>query len=142
MDITLTTPALLFPALSLLMLAYTNRFLAIASLIRNLSAQQKADPSPHIQGQIANLRQRIFLIRNMQWLGVFSILLAVLCIFVLYEGWETAGKIFFGASLVSLMASLFLSLWEIQISVHALVLVLKDLEEMPTSTSGQSPPAA
>lgn len=131
MDITLTTPALLFPALSLLMLAYTNRFLAIASLIRNLTAQQKSTPSPSIKGQIVNLRRRIFLIRNMQWLGVFSILLAVFCIFALYEGWEQAGKMFFGASLVSLMASLFLSLWEIQISVHALDLALSDLEEDP-----------
>jgi hypothetical protein len=113
------------------MLAYTNRFLAIATLIRNLSAQQKNAPSPSLQAQIANLRLRIILIRNMQWLGVFSILLAVFCIFVLYEGWEQAGKIFFGASLVSLMASLFLSLWEIQISVHALVLALSDLEENP-----------
>jgi hypothetical protein len=135
MDITLTTPALLFPALSLLMLAYTNRFLAIASLIRNLSAQQKSDPSPSLSAQIANLRRRIFLIRNMQWLGVFSILLAVFCIFVLYEGWEQAGKIFFGASLVSLMGSLFLSLWEIQISVHALDLALSDLETQPTAAS-------
>ncbi|MES2463507.1 MAG: DUF2721 domain-containing protein [Armatimonadota bacterium] len=134
MDITLTTPALLFPALSLLMLAYTNRFLAIATLIRNLSAQHKSAPSPTLPKQIANLRRRIFLIRNMQWLGVFSILLAVLCIFVLYEGWEQAGKIFFGASLVSLMGSLFLSLWEIQISVYALDLALCDLEESPVSS--------
>lgn len=131
MDITLTTPALLFPALSLLMLAYTNRFLAIASLIRNLSAQQKSTPSPSLKRQIASLRQRIFLIRNMQWFGVFSILLAVFCIFVLYEGWIQAGKLFFGASLLSLIGSLFLSLWEIQISVHALDLALSDLEESP-----------
>ena len=135
MDITLTTPALLFPALSLLMLAYTNRFLALASLIRSLSAQQKAAPSPSLPGQIANLRQRIFMIRNMQWLGAFSILMATLCIFVLFAGGERAGKLFFGASLVTLMASLFLSLWEIQISVYALDMALSDLEEIPNSVS-------
>ena len=135
MDITLTTPALLFPALSLLMLAYTNRFLALASLIRSLSAQQKTAPSPSLPRQIANLRRRIFMIRNMQWLGAFSILMATLCIFVLFAGWDRAGKLFFGASLVTLMASLFLSLWEIQISVHALDLALSDLEENPISVS-------
>lgn len=129
MKLSLTTPALLFPALSLLMLAYTNRFVAISSLIRNLTAQQKDSPSRHLKAQIDNLRRRIYLIRNMQWLGVFSTLLAVGCIFTIYEGWNEAAQIFFAASLLSLIFSLLLSLMEIQISVTALNLVLLELEE-------------
>ncbi|MBX7235529.1 MAG: DUF2721 domain-containing protein [Caldilineales bacterium] len=66
MELTLTTPALLFPAISLLLLAYTNRFLTLASLIRDLYARYKAQPDPRIKGQLANLRYRIVIIRNMQ----------------------------------------------------------------------------
>ena len=36
MEIDISTPALLFSAISLLILAYTNRFLTIAQIIRNL----------------------------------------------------------------------------------------------------------
>lgn len=66
MELTLTTPALLFPAISLLLLAYTNRFLTLASLIRDLYARYKAQPDPRIKGQLANLCYRIVIIRNMQ----------------------------------------------------------------------------
>jgi hypothetical protein len=38
-QLSLTTPALLFSAISLLLLAYTNRFLAYASVVRNLHAR-------------------------------------------------------------------------------------------------------
>ena len=69
MDITLTTPALLFPTVSLLMLAYTNRFLTIATIIRNLHDRYRESQSDNLLGQIANLRYRVYLIRNMQIAG-------------------------------------------------------------------------
>jgi hypothetical protein len=72
MELTLTTPALLFPAISLLLLAYTNRFLTLAALMRELYARYKATPDPRIKGQLANLRYRIGIIRNMQAFGVAS----------------------------------------------------------------------
>ena len=128
MEITLTTPALLFPAVSLLLLAYTNRFLALAALIRSLHAQYRDSRDQTIIGQIANLRHRVVLIRNMQALGVSSLLLCVVCMFVLFAGWVAAGKFIFGASLLLLIGSLALSVWEIQISVNALNLQLGDLE--------------
>jgi hypothetical protein len=82
MELSITTPALLFPAISLLMLAYTNRFLAIANLIRNLHDKYKKDPNEkHIVAQIRNLRVRIRLIRNMQAFGVISFLFCVVCYF-------------------------------------------------------------
>ena len=65
-DITLTTPGLLFSAISLLLLAYTNRFLTLASLIRKLHAEYLENPDKLVHGQIRNLQRRVNLIRNMQ----------------------------------------------------------------------------
>ncbi len=128
MEISLNTPALLFPAVSLLLLAYTNRFLAISALIRSLHSQYRANPQEHLVEQLRNLRYRVMLIRNMQLLGVCSILGCVLCMFLLFEGWTTLGKTVFGASLLLLIASLGLSVREIQVSVNALNWQLSDME--------------
>ncbi len=129
MDITLTTPSLLFPAISLLLLAYTNRFLALASLVRSLHAAYKLQPDELILRQIDNLRRRIELIRNMQVWGVGSLFLCTLCMFVLFKGWLIPGKWLFGVSLIFLMVSLAISVREVQMSVGALNLHLHDLEE-------------
>lgn len=128
MEITLTTPALLFPAVSLLLLAYTNRFLALAALIRSLHAAYKDNPEENVAAQMENLRYRVVLIRNMQALGVLALLACVVCMFVLFAGFAAAGKVLFGVSLVLLMISLALSVREIQVSVGALNLQLSDLE--------------
>jgi hypothetical protein len=128
MEINLTTPALLFPAISLLLLAYTNRFLSLATLIRDLHARYKANRDELIIGQIANLRYRVVLIRNMQAFGVSSLLLCVICMLVLFVGWIEAGKWIFGLSLVLMAISLMLSIREIQVSVDALNIRLQDLE--------------
>jgi len=128
MDITLNTPALLFPTVSLLMLAYTNRFLALAAIIRKLHADWKVSPDPLIEAQIRNLRRRLRLIRDMQTLGILSILLCVVCMFLLFKGLVSAANIVFGVGLVLTVASLALSLWEIQLSGGALTLHLKDME--------------
>ncbi|QCR21036.1 DUF2721 domain-containing protein [Pontibacter sp. SGAir0037] len=129
MELTLTTPGLLFPALSLLLLAYTNRFLSLASLIRGLKDRYATTHNRAVFGQIQNLRTRLVLIRNMQAFGIASLLGCVLCMFVLFAGYNTIGKYVFGCSLILLMISLALALREIQISVHALNLELNDLEE-------------
>jgi hypothetical protein len=129
MEFNLTTPALLFPAISLLLLAYTNRFLTLASLIRELHARYRQDHEPVILPQIANLRYRVVLIRDMQAAGVISLFLCVLCMFVLFAGLVDLGKIIFGVSLLLMLVSLGLSIREIQVSVDALNLRLRDLEE-------------
>ena len=129
MEITLTTPALLFPAISLLLLAYTNRFLALAALIRDLHARYKASPDELIIRQLGNLRYRVILIRNMQAVGVLSLLLCVLCMLVLFAGQLALGKFIFGVSLVLLIISLAISVRELLVSVDALHLQLSDLEE-------------
>jgi hypothetical protein len=130
MELTLTTPALLFPAISLLLLAYTSRFLALAALIRDLYAKYKIQPDPHIKRQLENLRYRIGLIKNMQVFGVACFFGCVLCMFLLFQGLFTLAKWSFGGSLLLLLVSLSLSLRELQVSVHALTLQIHDLDTL------------
>jgi hypothetical protein len=129
MDLSINTPALLFPAISLLLLAYTNRFLHLAALVRRLHADYKKEPDPLIIAQIGNLRYRIFLIRWMQVLGVCSILGCTLSMFTLFIGGETAAKLIFSASLLLMIASLALSLREITLSGESLNIQLSDMEQ-------------
>ncbi|PQO44095.1 DUF2721 domain-containing protein [Blastopirellula marina] len=127
MDI--TAPAVLFPAISLLLLAYTNRFLALATLIRSLHDRHVANPDELIVAQISNLRLRVVLIRNMQACGVLSLLLCTICMFVLFFDQVMVAKITFGISLLLMALSLAVSVYEIQISVDALNLQLRSLED-------------
>ncbi|HKJ94897.1 MAG TPA: DUF2721 domain-containing protein [Gammaproteobacteria bacterium] len=129
MDLTLATPSLLFPAISLLLLAYTNRFLALASLIRDLHAKYRRTQSRNLLQQLANLRSRVLLIKYMQAAGAASLLLCVLCMFLLFGGWLVVAKYMFGVSLVLMMVSLALSVTEIWISVTAISLQLSDMEQ-------------
>ncbi len=129
MDISLTTPALLFPAISLLMLAYTNRFLTLATIIRNLHDRYKAEQNQNLLSQIANLRYRVYLIRNMQIFGVLSLLFCVVSMFALFAGWAAGGQWSFAIALVLMIVSMLISLRELQISVGALDLLLMELEE-------------
>jgi hypothetical protein len=129
MRITLATPALLFSAISLLLLAFTNRFLALANLVRNLHAQYKENKSKILIGQIKNIRIRLMLIRNMQIYGISSLLLCVLSMFLIYIDAQRIAEIVFGIALILMIVSLGLSIKEILISVHALNLHLSDIEE-------------
>ncbi|MBU0482643.1 MAG: DUF2721 domain-containing protein [Proteobacteria bacterium] len=129
MDITLTTPALLFPAISLLLVAYTNRFNTLGGRIRTLHSQYRVHPDQIIAGQISSLRRRVILIRNMQAFGVASLFACVLCLFVLFAGKILAGKIIFACSLVLMMLSLLISFREILLSVQALDLELQDMQK-------------
>jgi hypothetical protein len=128
MQIDLATPALLFPAISLLMLAYTNRFLGLASLVRGLAARYGEHPEPRFIAQIENLRHRLFLIRRMQGLGVLSLFVDVGCMFALFAGSQLLGKLLFGLSLFLLMGSLGISFREIQLSTRALNIELTTLK--------------
>ncbi len=129
MDFTLSTPALLFPTVSLLMLAYTNRFLTLATIIRGLHDRYKNDQDDNLLGQIANLRYRVYLIRNMQIFGVLSLLFCVISMFALFAGWVPAGQWAFGIALILMIVSMLISLRELQISVGALDLLLVELED-------------
>ncbi|MCC5811521.1 MAG: DUF2721 domain-containing protein [Ectothiorhodospiraceae bacterium] len=137
MELTLATPALLFPAISLLLLAYTNRFLALAALIRDLQSRYRDTHEETLYLQIENLRRRVVLIRNMQVLGVASLFLCVLCMLLLMAGWTLLAQVLFVVSLLLMLASLGLSLWEIQISVAALNIQLSGIAD---DTAGDMAP--
>jgi hypothetical protein len=127
--IDITTPALLFPALSLLLLAYTNRFITLANLIRNLHAEYKKSHSGIVVSQIHNLQKRISMIKTMQIFGVGSLLLCVLTMFLIFFQISLLANIVFALSLVAMILSLGFSLAELFISVKALTIQLSDIEE-------------
>ena len=127
-NMTLTTPALLFPAISLLLLAYTNRFLTLAQVIRQLHPGKSGPVTELALRQLGGLKRRIGLIKLMQGFGVLSFLLCALSMFVLFIELQTAGKVLFGLSLLALAVSLLVSLWEVLVSTEALNIVLGDME--------------
>jgi uncharacterized membrane protein YbjE (DUF340 family) len=122
-------PALLFPAITLLLLAYTNRFLAIATLIRSLKQQQVEKPNlQRVKPQIKNLKRRLELIKNMQIFGILSFFVSVITMILIYQEHNELANYAFGLSLFLLLFSLGISLYETQISTRALNLELKGLE--------------
>lgn len=134
MEININTPALLFPAISLLLLAYTNRFLALANLVRKLHGEyNKGEKHTILLKQIHSLRRRINLVRYMQGLGVFSFLCCVGSMYSIYRDQMEIAGLVFAISLLSLMASLVISLIEITRSTKALEMELSDIEDMEQS---------
>lgn len=127
MTLHIETPALLFSATSLILLAYTNRFLTIASIVRGLKQNYEIKESENTLLEIKNLNLRLNLIKNMQLFGVLSLFLSVFAMLLLFLEQQVAGIYLFGASLLSLLISLGISFWEIRISVDALRLHLSDL---------------
>ncbi|MFC4634420.1 DUF2721 domain-containing protein [Dokdonia ponticola] len=127
-ELTLTTPALLFSAISLIMLAYTNRFLAYAAIIRNLHDTYKKEKDSVLIAQIKNIKQRLYLTRSMQIFGISSLLLCVLTMFLIYIQQQTIAVWVFGVALILLILSLAFLIWEIQISVKALEHHIDDIE--------------
>ncbi len=125
----LTTPALLFPAITLILLAYTNRFLGLSSVIRHLYDEYRKHADPKIASQIRNLRHRVILIRNMQIAGALSLALCVLSMLLIYFHHSDPAIYAFGASLILMLGSLLLSVIELLISADALHILLADIEE-------------
>ena len=109
-ELTLATPSLLFSAVSLIMLAYTNRFISYAQLVRSLALDYKEHPSEDLQHQIDNLRKRLYLIRLMQILGISSLFLCVVTMLLVYVGWFSVAVYVFGLGMFSLIASLGVSI--------------------------------
>lgn len=126
--LSLTTPALMFSAVSLILLAYTNRFLAYASIIRNLYSEYKTNKDFVLIDQIKNLKKRLKLIRWMQILGVLSLFFSMISMLLLYMNLNILGGYAFVLGLLCMIGSLIISVWEIQISVKALDLHLKGME--------------
>ena len=128
-ELTLITPSVLFSAVSLILLAYTNRFLAYAQLVRTLKDRYEQDRSAVTQAQIENLRKRLNLSRLMQVFGTVSLFLCVVTMFVIYIGLSLTAIWIFGLALLALIVSLGLSIWEIIISSRALELYLGNMKQ-------------
>lgn len=127
-ELTLTTPSLLFSAISLILLAYTNRFVSYAQLVRTLKEKYLLEHDARMLPQINNLRKRLYLTQQMQILGIISLLLCVVSMFFIYISWYLTGAYIFGVALLFLAASLGVCIWEINISVKALEIHLSDIE--------------
>ena len=123
----LTTPALLFPAISLLLLAYTNRFSVLAQLIRQLHVRHHDNLNDVVFRQISNLRMRIGLVRYMQAMGVSSFLFCALSMFLLFIELVLPAQYIFGLSIFLLLLSLLFSLYEVWISTKAIEIELEDI---------------
>ena len=128
MDLTLSIPALLFPAISLTMLAYNARYLAIAALIRQLHQKFQETGSSSVSLQVKKLSKRLIIIKNMQATAIFSFLLAVITMSLIYVQLDFWANLVFGFSLLALMISLILSFIEVQLSTKALAIQFEDLE--------------
>ena len=135
MEITLTTPAILFSTVSLLYVAYTTRFVAISNLIRTLKARFEEEHETDVLQQIKNLRTRVLLIRNMQLTGIISLILSAFSMVFIYLGNQNAGFIIFGLSLLFLIYSMLLAAREILISVHSLNIELNSIQELRKDTT-------
>jgi hypothetical protein len=124
----LSTPSLLFPAISLLMLAYTNRFLGLATVVRALHANWLATQEPLLLAQIQSLRRRIQIIKHMQTMGVLSLMMCIISTSLLFFDLQIGGQVAFALSLVFMFLSLTLALQEIQMSGRALDLQLQHVK--------------
>ncbi|ABA87694.1 hypothetical protein Pcar_0434 [Syntrophotalea carbinolica DSM 2380] len=139
MSMDITTPALLFPAISLLLLAYTNRFLALAGVIRALAGRLAESDDVQVRRQIHNLRVRISLIKWMQGFGIVSILLCMISMLCLFVGREPWARLSFGVSMVLMVVSLGISIWETLLSGEALKHELQRCEMLAAKRAGTDP---
>ncbi len=129
-ELILITPTFLFSAISLLLLAYTNRFLSYAQLVRGLKDKYMQDHSAITKAQIINLKRRLYLTKNMQLTGVGSLLLCVATMFFIYIGMQTVSVYIFGAALLLLIISLTMAIAEVRISAKSLEIYLGDMEKI------------
>jgi hypothetical protein len=127
MQLTLSIPALLFPAISLSMLAYNARYLAIAALIRQLHKQYQEKASRGLGMQVRQLERRLQIIKNMQAVAILSFLFSAITMFLIYIEQEFWANLIFGISLFALMISLVLSFIEVQLSTNSLKIQLSDM---------------
>ena len=130
MELGIGTPALLFSTVSLLMIAFTNRFMSMASLIRGLHEKFQQNPAESILKQIRNLRLRMSLIQYMQIIAIISLIFSVICMFLLFMNEQLFARWFFVLGLLGMSISLVLSAWEITISTKALEVELSDMEDV------------
>jgi len=137
MTLEVSTPALLFPAVSLLFLSYTNRFLHLSALIRKLHGDWLERGDDLLRAQIDNLRRRLTLIRAMQLLGAISLLLCVMSMIGVLVQWDATALTTFFVALSLMALSLVCLVYEVWISGGALRILLNAVaESKPGASAG------
>ena len=137
-ELTLITPTFLFSAVSLILLAYTNRFLSYAQLVRTLKDKYMEDHSKVTRAQIVNLRKRLKLTRSMQVFGAASLLLCVITMLLIYIDMQFLSAIVFAVALMLFIVSLALSVWEILLSTKSLEIYLSDMDRQDTTSEQET----
>ena len=137
-ELTLITPTFLFSAVSLILLAYTNRFLSYAQLVRTLKDKYMEDRSKVTRAQIVNLRKRLKLTRSMQVFGAASLLLCVITMLLIYIDMQFLSAIVFAVALMLFIVSLALSVWEILLSTKSLEIYLSDMDRQDTTSEQET----
>lgn len=128
MNLELSTPALLFPAIAILMLGYVNRYIGAANVIRSFKKDYDSGYKHNdLTKQLNILKKRIELMRGMLLVGASSLILACLSMLFIFVNNQLAGKGAFGLSLLGLVLSLFASLYETSLSNRSLILEIDDM---------------
>ena len=134
MVLDLTTSALLFPAIPLLMITFGTRFTVVSELIRKIHDEYAADidlddvRAKRMLGEISALKKRLWMIQINQTLSSLSFFFNLLPMFALYMGNQNLAKTIFGIALALLMLAVVLFIIEISIAVRSLNLQLSDLD--------------
>lgn len=127
LSLTLTAVGLLFPTISVVLLAQTNRFMSLASVARDLVARYRIDPDPTVRDQVLSLQQRIWLVRWTQGAGVLALLINSSSAFSLFLGGLATARCLFVMAMCCMVVGLLISLREIQLSVRAIDIELDTL---------------
>ncbi len=122
---TLQTPTYVFSAISLLMIAYTSRYVAISQVIRHLSESAPGSDS-RVECQIRSLMKRVKYIRNMQITALIGFCANIMTMILIVLGIDFLIAPLFIAGLVLILVSLGICIMEIALSAQALSISLSD----------------
>ena len=136
MDNLILLPAILFPAIPLMMVNFGNRYSSLSTLIRkihdeliNKKTSTNDRSAIRYLAQIKILRQRLVLNRLMQTTASLSFLVNLMSIFFAFKYQEYFINTFLFAVLL-FSVSIIIYIYELQIAVQALDKHLEDLEEL------------
>ena len=130
-DLNFWYPALLFPAIPLMMIVFGNRYSSLSKLIRDLHDRflKEDEVRDKFTEQIELLTDRLFLVKSMQTLAGLAFIANLLTIFFRYIDVPSVAFSLFGVATILLSASILLFVIEIQKSSSALSKHISDLKK-------------
>ncbi len=139
MTIPITTPALLFPAIAILMLGYVNRYIGAASVIRAITKDYSTGHRRvQVVEQLQIMQKRIGLFRYMLEIGAFALAMACLSMFLIFVDKQQAGNLVFGLSLVAMITSTLVSFYETVLSNQSLNIEINDVYQKEANKSKET----